>query len=80
MYANFDLVSSPLFRLRPLLSWHFNQPFLLTDPHRFNPNDKPQEDDSLLFLEILPHLQLQASMGCQSRDHIAILPIVETRE
>ena len=79
MYANSDLVSFSLFSLCPLTFWYFRQPFPLTDPHRFNPKDELQEDDSL-FLETLFHLQLQAPMGCQSLDHVVILPAVKTRE
>ena len=80
MYADPDLVSFSLFSLRPLTFWYFCQPFLLTDPHRFNPKDGLREDETLLFLETLLHLQLQVPMGCRGLDRIVILPAVKTRE
>ena len=56
-YANFHSVPSRLSRLFRLIFFCSNQPFPLSDPHRFNPRDKPQEDDSLLSLETPPHPQ-----------------------
>ena len=57
----------------------YNQPFPLNDPHRFNPRDKLQDDDSLLSPEIPLHPQHPVCMGCQSPARMS-LPAVKNRE
>ena len=50
----------------PLTFFRPNQPRPLSDLHRFNLKVRPQEENSLLSLVVLPRLQHQARMGCLS--------------